>query len=71
MSSTFTVRVSKELKERMRKLPIEWSKEIRCFVENRIKQLELAEKIDDLKVRAEKRKVETNSTSLIREDRER
>ncbi|MBS7658910.1 MAG: hypothetical protein QW487_08015 [Candidatus Bathyarchaeia archaeon] len=71
MSSTFTVRISKELKEKMQKLPIKWSEEIRGFIESKIKQLELAKKIESIKVKAEKRKVKIDSTILIREDRER
>jgi predicted transcriptional regulator len=71
MSSTFTVRIPKELKEKMQKLPVEWSNEIRGFIESRVKQLELAEKIKSLGEKAEKRRVKTDSTSLIREDRER
>jgi len=71
MSSTFTVRISKDLKERMRKLPVEWSEEVRKFIESRVRQLELAEKIREIEVRAIKRKVVVDSTGLIREDRER
>jgi len=71
MSSTFTVRISKDLKERMRKLPGEWSEEVRRFIESRVRQLELAEKIREIEVRAIKRNVVVDSTGLIREDRER
>ena len=71
MSSTFTVRISKELKEKMRKLPVEWSEEIRDFIESKVKQLELMERIESIKVKAEKRKAKVDSASLIREDRER
>ena len=70
MSSTFTVRISKDLKERMRKLPVEWSEEVRRFIESRVRQLELAEKLREIEVRAIKRKVVVDSTDLIREDRE-
>ena len=70
MSSTFTVRISKDLKERMRKLPVEWSEEVRRFIESRVRQLELAEKLKEIEVRAIKRKV-VDSIGLIREDRER
>jgi len=71
MSSTFTVRISKDLKERMRKLPVEWSEEVRRFIESRVRQLELAEKLKEIEVRAIKRNVVVDSTGLIREDRER
>jgi len=35
MSATFTIRIPRELKERMRRLPVEWSEEIRLFIEER------------------------------------
>jgi hypothetical protein len=71
MSSTFTVRIPKELKEKMQKLPVEWGEEVRNFIESRVRQLELAEKIKSIGEKAERRKVKIDSTSLIREDRER
>ena len=71
VSSTFTVRVPEELREKMRRYPVEWSEEVRRFIEARIRQLELAETIRSVGRRAERRKVTVDSTGLIREDRER
>ena len=71
MSTTFTIRISKELKEKMKKLNAEWSGEVRRFIEQRVKHLELIKTIEEIKLRAEKRRVKTDSTRLIREDRER
>jgi len=71
VSSTFTVRVPKKLKEKMRKYPVEWSEEVRRFIEARVRQLELAETIRNVGKKAEGRKVTVDSTGLIREDRER
>lgn len=71
MASTFTIRIPKELKEKMKKLNVEWSKEIRSFIEKRIKHLELLKAIEEVELRAERRKVKVDSTKLIREDRER
>ncbi len=71
VSSTFTVRVPEKLKEKMRKYPVEWSEEVRRFIEARVRQLELAETIRNVGKRAEGRKVTVDSTGLIREDRER
>ena len=71
MSSTFTIRIPKELKEKMKKLNVEWSKEIRSFIEERVKHLELLKAIEEVELRAEKRVVKVDSTKLIREDRER
>ena len=71
MSSTFTIRISRELKEKMKKLPAEWSEEVRSFIEERIKHLELMRTIEEIESRAEKRRLTLDSTTLIREDRER
>ncbi|MBS7613185.1 hypothetical protein KEJ48_02930 [Candidatus Bathyarchaeota archaeon] len=71
MSSTFTIRIPRELKEQMRRSPIEWSDEIRRFIENRVRQFELAEAVRSVWTRAEKRRVNIDSVDLIREDRKR
>jgi len=71
MSSTFTVRIPRELKERMKELPVEWSEEVRRFIEERVKHLELIRALEDIELRAERRRLMVDSTGLIREDRER
>jgi len=70
MSSTLTIRIPRELKERMKKLPVKWSEEIRLFIEKRVKHLELIKTIEDVELRAERRRLRVDSTRLIREDRE-
>ena len=71
MSTTFTIRIPRELKEKMEKNPAKWSQEIRHFLEERVKQIEFMMTLQEIEARAEKRKTETDSTILIREDRER
>jgi len=71
MSSTFTVRIPRELKEKMKKLPVEWSEEVRRFIEEKVKRLELMGAIEEIELRVEKRRLRVNSAKLIREDRER
>jgi len=71
MSSTFTVRIPRELKEKMKKLPVEWSEEVRRFIEEKVKRLELMGAIEEIELRVEKRRLRVDSTKLIREDRER
>jgi len=71
MSSTFTVRIPRELKEKMKKLPVEWSEEIRRFIEEKVKRLELMGAIEEIELRIEKRRLRVDSAKLIREDRER
>ncbi|HYA77968.1 MAG TPA: hypothetical protein VEF91_04555 [Verrucomicrobiae bacterium] len=72
MSSTYTIRIPRDLKEKMEKNPEEeWSREIRNFLEEKVKQIELVKTIQQIETRAENRKTKTDSTILIREDRER
>jgi predicted transcriptional regulator len=71
MSSTFTVRIPQELKKKMKELPAEWSREVRIFIEERVKHLELIKTIEEIQLRAKKRQLTVDSTTLIREDRER
>jgi len=42
------------LKEKMRRYRINWSEEIRRFIENRIRALELLEILNEIESRAEK-----------------
>jgi hypothetical protein len=55
----------------MEQNPAEWSQEIRDFLEERIKQIELLKTLKEIEPRAEKRKTKVDSAALIREDRER
>ena len=71
MSSTYTIRIPRDLKEKMEKNPQQWSLEIRNFLEQRVKQVELMKTIKQIESRAEKRNTKSDSTLLIREDRER
>ena len=72
MSSTYTIRLPRDLKEKMEENPEEaWSLEIRNFLEERVRQIELLKTLKQIESRAEKRKTKADSTILIREDRER
>ena len=71
MSATFTIRIPQELKKKMEKNPAGWSQEIRDFLEERVKQMELMKTLEEIEPIAEKRKTRIDSTTLIREDRER
>jgi hypothetical protein len=71
MSSTYTIRIPRDLKEKMKQNPQEWSLEIRNFLEERVKQVELMKTIQQIDSRAEKRTTKADSTLLIRVDRER
>lgn len=69
-STVITIRISKELREKMKKININWSEEIRRFIENKIKSYELLEVFEEIRSRAKKRRVNVDSAQLIREDRE-
>ena len=71
MSTTFTIRIPRKLKEKMEENQIEWSQEVRGFLEERVKQVELMRILREVQVRAKKRKTKIDSTILIREDRDR
>jgi predicted DNA-binding protein len=71
MSTTITIRIPRELKERMKENPQEWSEEVRSFIEERVRNLELEKTLEEIGSRAEKGRVKIDSTILIREDRER
>jgi len=71
MSTTITIRIPRELKEKMKENPQEWSEEVRAFIEERVRNLELQKTLEEIGVRAEKRRVKIDSTAFIREDRER
>jgi hypothetical protein len=71
MSTTFTIRIPRELKEKMKENPAEWSEEVRNFIEQRVKQIELIKTLQEIESEAEKRQTKIDSTILIREDRER
>ena len=70
-SDVVVVRVPKELKERMKRAEINWSEEIRSFIEKRLRNYELQQSLREIRKKARKRKVSVDSTELIREDRER
>ena len=70
----YTIRIPRSLREKMMKVDVEWSKEIRKFIEDRVKieMYKLAmEKIEELNSRFIGRKSVKPSWMLIREDRER
>jgi len=71
MSETFSVRIPRELKEKIEQNPADWSQEVRNFLTERIKQMELLKALDEIEARAQKRTTKTDSVILIREDRER
>jgi hypothetical protein len=71
MSETFSVRIPRALKEKIEQNPADWSQEVRDFLSERVKQIELLKTLDKIEMRAQKRTTKADSVTLIREDRER
>jgi len=44
---------------------VEWSEEVRRFIEEKVKRLELMEAIEEIELKAEKRRLRVDSTSLF------
>jgi hypothetical protein len=69
-SDVVVIRVPKELKKRMKNARINWSEEIRAFIERRLRRYELHNMLKIVRERSRGRRVSVDSTKLIREDRE-
>ena len=71
LSSSIEIRIPRKLRERMEKFShIDWDRELREFVESRLRTLEFLQVLEEVRKNSEKRVVKTDSTMLIREDRE-
>ncbi|MCE4608552.1 MAG: hypothetical protein F7B61_06320 [Caldisphaeraceae archaeon] len=70
MSDVVSIRVPKELKEKMKKYGVDWSREVRMFLEDRIRVLEFLEMLDNIEKKAVKRRMRIDSAELIRRARE-
>ena len=71
LSDVVSVRIQRELKEKMRKYRVDWSKEVRQFIEERIRVLEFLEAIEAIEKKTAGRRTRVDSVKLIREERER
>jgi hypothetical protein len=71
MSETFSVLIPRELKEKIEANPADWSQEVRSFLVERVKQLELLKTHQELDSQTDRRKTKIHSTKLIREGRAR
>ncbi|QOJ79106.1 hypothetical protein IG193_01165 [Infirmifilum lucidum] len=55
----------------MKSFNVNWNEEIRKFILERIRSLELLQALDRIERNAEKRRTRVDSARLIREDRDR
>jgi len=71
MSSTFTIRIPRELKEKDEETSRRMERRSQKLHQKKVKHLELTKTIEEIESRAEKQRLTVDSTMLIREDRER
>ena len=69
-TTVITIRIPKELRERMARIDINWSEKIREFIAETVERYEAMGLVRELRERARKRRVRVDSTMLIRQDRE-
>lgn len=71
-TETISMRIRRDLKEKMKKHNVNWRKEIECFIERRIRELEFEEIINRInKVLSDIPPSEQPAWKQIREDRSR
>ena len=70
MKEVITFRVSNETKQLMDELDLNWSEELRKYIEARIKSFKLHKLLPEIYKRADKIRVKGDSTLLIRKDRD-
>jgi hypothetical protein len=70
MSEILTLRVSSETKRLMEEMGLNWSEELRKYIEGRIKSFRLHGLLPEIFKNADKIKVKGDSTLLIREGRD-
>ena len=70
MTEVITLRVSTETKKLMKEVDVNWSEELRKYIDGRIKSFKLHQMLPHIYKTADKIKVRGDSTILIREDRD-
>lgn len=70
MGEIITFRVSDETKHLMDEMDLNWSEELRRYIEARIKSFRLHKLLPEIYKNADKIKVNGDSTLLIRKDRD-
>ncbi len=70
MSEIVTLRVSSETKRLMEEAGVNWSEELRKYIEARVKSFRLHKMLPDIYKNADKIRVKGESSLLIREDRD-
>lgn len=69
MSTVYSIRIPKKLKELMASVDVDWQKEISRFIEERARKVLISKYLEESKEELEKMK-NIDNAELIREDRE-
>ncbi len=71
MSSVYSIRVPKKLKEEIERLDnVDWQNETRSFLEERVRKERIDRQIEAANKNKKRMKITLNVAELIREDRE-
>ena len=70
METVMTIRIPRDMQAKMKKYSRNWSEELRAYIASRLKALELVDLLVKLKKQTKSRRVTSDSTILIREDRD-
>ncbi|MHB8565696.1 MAG: type II toxin-antitoxin system VapB family antitoxin [Nitrososphaerales archaeon] len=71
MSSVYSVRLSKKLKEEIERLDtVDWQNETRSFLEERVRKERINRQLEEARKNREQMKITLDVARLIREDRE-
>lgn len=70
MEELVTIRLSKETKREMGKYKINWSDDLRKYIDAKLKKLKLLKTLEKMKTNAKSMKVKVDSTTIIREYRD-
>ncbi len=70
MGGVINVRISKEIRAKMKKYDENWSEGIRHYIDTRLNVLELADALESSEKKVKHMKKTSDSTKLIREERE-
>ncbi len=71
MSEVLSIRISKELREAMKKIDIDWRREIESFIKRRLRHYFKEKYLRDARLlRSNIHKAKISSAELIREDRD-
>lgn len=71
MSTVYSVRIPKELKEALERLSeVDWQGELRAFLENKVRRELMTKQLEEGKKIRSTMKAEVSAAELLREDRE-